>query len=141
MLRTIRGARLPAMQPHGPWNRRRKCLRNPRGFWNTLEVAATNKCLARTNKSHTRAEITKKRRKYYCNRTKGIMYGPSPLAVGILAIAVLVVLWRAVKGPVRFGELVFLGVLGFLFLMPWVDALIPDNLILALAFILAGVGK
>ena len=70
------------------------------------------------------------------------MYGPSPLAVGILAISVLVVLWRAVKGvPVRFGELVFLGALGFLFLMPWIDALIPDNLILALAFLLAGVGK
>ena len=70
------------------------------------------------------------------------MHGPSPVAVGILAIAVLIVLWRVVKGAsIRIGDLVFLGALGFLFLMPWIDALIPDNLILALALIMSGVGK
>jgi hypothetical protein len=86
-------------------------------------------------------EATKKQRKHDCNRTKGIMYGPSPLAVAILAIPLLIILWRVVKGSVRMGELVFLGALGFLFLIPWIDALIPDNLILAIALIMAGVGK
>ena len=37
--------------------------------------------------------------------------------------------------------MIFLGAIGFVVLMPWIDALIPDNLILALALILAGVGK
>ena len=69
------------------------------------------------------------------------MYGPSPLAVGILAIGVLMVLWRVVKGSVRMGELVFLGLLGFIVLINWVGDLIPDNWILALALIMAGVGK
>ena len=68
----------------------------------------------------------------YCNRTKGIMYGPSPLAVGILAIGVLMVLWRVVKGSVRIGELVFLGLLGMIFLINWVGDLIPPNAIMGL---------
>ena len=53
------------------------------------------------------------------NKTKGIiMYGPSPLAVGILAIGILIILWRVVKGSVRMGELVFLGLFGMIFFGP-----------------------
>ena len=77
----------------------------------------------------------------YCNRTKGIMYGPSPVAVGILAIAGLIVLWRMVKGPVRTGDLVFLGLFGVLLLIKWVGDLIPPNAIMGLLYILAGVFK
>ena len=66
------------------------------------------------------------------------MYGPSPVAVGILAIAGLIVLWRMVKGPVRTGDLVFLGLFGVLLLINWVGDLIPPNAIMGLLYILAG---
>ena len=75
--------------------------------------------------------------------TPGMTYGLTALTVAVYSIPLLFVIWRLTKTSIRIRtrDLVFLGVLGFLFLMPWIDALIPDNLILALALIMSGVAK
>ena len=73
--------------------------------------------------------------------TPGMTYGLTALTVAIWSIPLLFVIWRLTKVSIRTRDLVFLGALGFLFLMPWIDALIPDNLILALALIMSGVAK
>ena len=67
--------------------------------------------------------------------TPGMTYGLTALTLAIYSIPLLFVIWRLTKTSIRVRTryLVFLGALGFLFLMPWIDALIPDNLILALA--------
>ena len=67
----------------------------------------------------------------------GVTYG----LIYLSALPLLFILWRLGKATIGIQSMVFLGALGFLFLMPWIDALIPDNLILALALIMAGVGK
>ena len=67
----------------------------------------------------------------------GVTYG----LIYLSALPLLFILWRLGKATIGIQSMVFLGMLGFLFLMPWIDALIPDNLILALALIMAGVGK
>jgi len=76
--------------------------------------------------------------------TPGITYGLTALTVAVYSIPLLLIVWRLTKTSIRtIGtlDLVFLGALGFLFLMPWIDALIPDNLVLALALIMSGVAK
>jgi hypothetical protein len=76
--------------------------------------------------------------------TPGMTYGLTALTLAVYSIPLLFVIWRLTKtsiSTIRTRDLVFLGMLGFLFLMPWIDALIPDNLILALALIMSGVAK
>jgi hypothetical protein len=75
--------------------------------------------------------------------TPGMTYGLTALTLAVYSIPLLFVVWRLTKTSIRVRtrDLVFLGMIGFLFLMPWIDALIPDNLILALALIMSGVAK
>jgi hypothetical protein len=77
--------------------------------------------------------------------TPGMTYGLTALTVAVYSIPLLFVIWRitetSIKTSIRTRDLVFLGMLGFLFLIPWLDALIPDNVILALALIMSGVAK
>ena len=73
--------------------------------------------------------------------TPGMTYGLTALTVAIYSIPLLFVIWRLTKVSIRTRDLVFLGMLGIIFLIPWLDALIPDNLILALALIMSGVAK
>ena len=67
----------------------------------------------------------------------GVTYG----LIYLSAIPLLYIIWRVGRAAVGTQSMIFLGAIGFVVLMPWIDALIPDNLILALALILAGVGK
>jgi hypothetical protein len=75
--------------------------------------------------------------------TPGMTYGLTALTLAVYSIPLLFVIWRLTKTSIRVRtrDLVFLGMIGFLFFMPWIDALIPDNLILALALIMSGVAK
>ena len=75
--------------------------------------------------------------------TPGMTYGLTALTLAVYSIPLLFLIWRLTKTSIRVRtrDLVFLGALGFLFLMPWIDALIPDNLILALALVMSGVAK
>ena len=73
--------------------------------------------------------------------TPGMTYGLTALTVAIYSIPLLFVIWRLTKVSIRTRDLVFLGMLGIIFLIPWLDALIPDNVILALALIMSGVAK
>ena len=57
------------------------------------------------------------------------------------AIPLLFIIWRVGRAAVGTQGMLFLGAIGFVVLMPWIDALIPDNFLLALALIMAGVGK
>ena len=69
-------------------------------------------------------------------------YPLAALSVGLVSLPLLFVVWRIVKAPIRIRtwDLVFLGLLGLIFLIngvgdfvgPWVTNLI---------FILAGVGR
>ncbi|MET0873395.1 MAG: hypothetical protein ABWX81_01180 [Pseudolabrys sp.] len=67
----------------------------------------------------------------------GVTYG----LIYLSAIPLLFFIWRVGKASIGTQSMLFLGAIGFLVLMPWIDALIPDNLLLALALIMAGVGK
>ena len=67
----------------------------------------------------------------------GITYG----LIYLSAIPLLTAIWLLGRATVGVQGTLFLGAIGFLVLMPWIDALIPDNLLLALAFILASGGK
>jgi len=136
-------------------------------------LAATNKCLARSNKSRTRAEATKKRKRrrgaIWCAGqvsqrqeplsgrrrrppsprsknaghngmiTTGMTYGLAAWALGISSIPLLFILWGMVKSSIRTRDLVFLGLLGLLFLIQGVSSLIGPNVIMGLIYILAGV--
>ena len=73
--------------------------------------------------------------------TPGMTYGLTALTLAVYSIPLLFVIWRLTKVSIRTRDLVFLGMLGIIFLIPWLDALIPDNLILALALIMSGVAK
>ena len=67
-------------------------------------------------------------------------YPLAALSVGLVSIPLFFVVWRMVKAPIRTRDLVFLGLLGSIFLIqgaseligPWVTNLI---------YILAGVGR
>ena len=67
----------------------------------------------------------------------GVTYG----LIYLSAIPLLFFLWRVGNSSIGTQSMVFLGAIAFVVLMPWIDALIPDNLLLALALIMAGVGK
>ena len=67
----------------------------------------------------------------------GFTYG----LIYLSAIPLLYIIWRVGRATVGTQSMIFLGAIGFVVLMPWIDALIPDNLLLALALIMAGVGK
>ena len=77
--------------------------------------------------------------------TPGMTYGLTALTLAVYSIPLLFLIWwltkTSIKTSIRARDLVFLGALGFLFLIPWLDALIPDNLILALALVMSGVAK
>ena len=93
-------------------------------------MAATNKCLARSNKSRTRADATSKGM-----TINGVTYG----LIYLSAIPLLFILWRVGKASIGIQGLVFLGMIGMIFLIQWVDALIGPNTIMALIYIMAGV--
>ena len=67
----------------------------------------------------------------------GFTYG----LIYLSAIPLLFILWRLGRAAVGTQGMIILGAVGFVVLMPWIDALIPDNLLLALALVMAGVGK
>ena len=71
--------------------------------------------------------------------TPGMTYGLTALTLAVYSIPLLFVIWRVTKTRTR--DLVFLGMIGILFLIPYIDALVPDNFILALALIMSGVPK
>jgi hypothetical protein len=71
--------------------------------------------------------------------TPGMTYGVAALAVGISAIPLLFILWRVVKPPIRIRDLVFLGLLGMIFLIQGASELIGPDTIMGLIYILAGV--
>ena len=65
----------------------------------------------------------------------GVTYGHIYLS----AIPLLFILWRVGKASIGIQGLVFLGMIGMIFLIQWVDALIGPNTIMALIYIMAGV--
>ncbi len=67
----------------------------------------------------------------------GVTYG----LIYLSAIPLLFFLWRVGKASIRTRDLVFLGMIGMIFLIQYLDQFIPKDALLALAFILAGVGK
>ena len=62
-------------------------------------------------------------------------------ARGEMRISSDFVIWRWVETPIRILDLVFLGLIGLIFLIQVVRALIGPNELMALAYILAGVAK
>ena len=69
----------------------------------------------------------------------GMTYGLAALTVAISAIPLLFVLWRVTKASIGTQGLVFLGMLGMIFLIQGVSELIGAQLIMTLIGILAGV--
>ena len=65
----------------------------------------------------------------------GVTYG----LIYLSAIPLLFILWRVGKASIGIQGLVFLGMIGMIFLIQWVDALIGPNTIMALIYIMAGV--
>jgi hypothetical protein len=65
----------------------------------------------------------------------GMTYG----LIYISAIPLLFILWRVAKASIGKRDLVFLGLLGLIFLIQGVSALIGPNVMMALIYILAGV--
>ena len=63
------------------------------------------------------------------------------MTVAIWAIPLLFVIWRVAKAPIRIRDLVFLGLLGLIFLFQWVGDLISPDAMLGLIYILAGAGR
>ena len=76
-----------------------------------------------------------------CLYSTACVYGLTALSVAIWSIPLLFVIWRWVKAPIRTRDLVFLGLLGLIFLIQGVSALIGPNELMALAYILAGAAK
>jgi hypothetical protein len=86
-------------------------------------------------------DITETRQRNDLESAVAVMTYPlAALSVGLVSIPLLFVVWRMVKAPIRTRDLVFLGLLGSIFLIqgaseligPWVTNLI---------YILAGVGR
>ena len=67
----------------------------------------------------------------------GVTYG----LIYLSAIPLLFILWRLGKASIGIQSMVFLGMIGMIFLIQYLDQFIPKDVLLALAFILAGVGK
>ena len=70
----------------------------------------------------------------------GMTYPFAALSVGLALIPLLFVVWRMVKAPFRTRDLVFLGLLGMIFLIVGVGDLIGPW-VTNLIYILAGVGR
>jgi hypothetical protein len=75
-----------------------------------------------------------------CIYSSACVYGLAALAVGISSIPLLFVLWRVIKAPIRTRDLVFLGLLALIFLIPSASELIGPW-VTNLIYILAGVGR
>jgi hypothetical protein len=77
--------------------------------------------------------------------THGVAYWLAALAVGVTSVPLLITLWRLVRAPRRrrswVPSLVFLGGIGMILLIQGCDRLIGSNYVLALIYILAGVGR
>ena len=67
------------------------------------------------------------------------MYGLAALSVALSAIPLLFLLWRLAKASIGIRDLVFLGLLGLIFLIQGVSELIGPNVMMGLIYILAGV--
>ena len=140
-------------------------------------MAATNKCLAQSNKPRTGVPAINKRpaarrnssarrqlgrtrcgvsrlpvfhrplagrveRKLNmsCLYSTACVYGVTALTVAIWSIPLLfVVIWRLTKASIGIRDLVFLGLLGLIFLIQVVSSLISPNVTMGLIYILAGV--
>jgi ABC-type transport system involved in cytochrome c biogenesis permease subunit len=76
-----------------------------------------------------------------CIYSSACVYGLTALTVAIWSIPLLFVIWRWVKAPIRIRDLVFLGLLGLIFLIQGVSALIGPNVMMGLIYILAGAAK
>jgi hypothetical protein len=76
-----------------------------------------------------------------CLYSTACVYGLTALSVAIWLIPLLFVIWRWVKAPIRIRDLVFLGLLGLIFLIQGVSALIGPNVMMGLIYILAGVSS
>jgi hypothetical protein len=75
-----------------------------------------------------------------CLYSTACVYGLTALSVAIYSIPILFVLWLVVKAPIRTrGALVFLGLIGLIFLIQGLDAFIGPNVMMGLIYILAGV--
>jgi ABC-type transport system involved in cytochrome c biogenesis permease subunit len=74
-----------------------------------------------------------------CIYSSACVYGLSALTVAIWLIPLLFVIWRWAKAPIRIRDLVFLSLLGLIFLIQGVSALIGPNVMMGLIYILAGV--
>ena len=140
-------------------------------------MAATNKCLAQSNKSRMEVPATNKRpaaRRNFCAANQrgpvagsalpvvyrpfggrverklnmsclystACVYGVTALTVAIWSIPLLfVVIWRLTKASIGIRDLVFLGLLGLIFLIQVVSSLISPNATMGLIYILAGAAK
>jgi hypothetical protein len=76
-----------------------------------------------------------------CLYSTACVYGVTALTVAIWAIPLLFVIWRVAKAPIRIRDLVFLGLLGLIFLIQGLSALIGPNVMMGLIYILAGAAK
>ena len=74
-----------------------------------------------------------------CLYSSACVYGVTALTVAIWAIPLLFVIWRWLKAPIRTRDLIFLGLLGLIFLIQGASELIGPNVMMGLIYILAGV--
>ena len=75
-----------------------------------------------------------------CLYSTACVYGVTALTVAIWSIPLLfVVIWRLTKAFIGIRDLVFLGLLGLIFLIQVVSSLISPNVMMGLIYILAGV--
>ena len=75
-----------------------------------------------------------------CLYSTACVYGVTALTVAIWSIPLLfVVIWRLTKASIGIWDLVFLGLLGLIFLIQVVSSLISPNVTMGLIYILAGV--
>ena len=70
----------------------------------------------------------------------GVTYGLTAVSVALVSIPILIVLWRVVTAPIRIW-VPLLFFLGGIFLIQGASELIGPERILALIYILAGVGR
>ena len=75
-----------------------------------------------------------------CLYSSACVYGVTALTVAIWSIPLLFILWRW-KAPIRIRDLVGLGLIGLIFLIQGVSALIGPNAMMGLIYILAGAAK
>ena len=73
-----------------------------------------------------------------CIYSSDCVYALTALTVAIWSIPLLFVVWLVVKAPIRTRDLIFLGLFGLMFLIPYLGDLVPSNAIMGLIYILAG---